>query len=68
LENLTLLPETIRKCNENLGDAGRIIVRYSGTENKIRLLAEAEKQDAVEWSLRQLTRAVEEEIGIIEEV
>jgi phosphoglucosamine mutase len=50
-----------------LGDAGRIIVRYSGTENKIRLLAEAEKQDAVEWSLRQLTRAVEEEIGIIEE-
>ena len=67
LENLTLLPETIRKCNENLGDAGRIIVRYSGTENKIRLLAEAEKQEAVEWSLRQLTRAVEEEIGIIEE-
>lgn len=66
-EELSLLSETIRKCRENLSNTGRIIVRYSGTENKIRLLAEAEKSDDVKSCLKLLCSAVEKEIGIKEE-
>lgn len=66
-EELSLLPETIRQCEKALGKSGRTIVRYSGTENKIRLLVEAERREDVELHLNRLRRAVVEEIGIKEE-
>ncbi len=67
LEELSLLPKIINKCEKALGSSGRTIVRYSGTENKIRLLVEAEKREDVDLHLKQLCHAVEEEIGIKEE-
>lgn len=67
LEELSLLPQTIRKCVEDLGSSGRVIVRYSGTENKIRLLVEAVKRRDVELHLKRLCHAVEKEIGTKEE-
>ena len=67
LEELPLLTETIRKCGKALEGSGRTIVRYSGTENKIRLLVEAEKNEAVELWLKRLSDAVAKEIGIAEE-
>ena len=67
LEELSLLPKIIHKCEKALGSSGRTIVRYSGTENKIRLLVEAEKREDVDLHLKQLCHAVEEEIGIKEE-
>lgn len=67
LEELSLLPKIIHKCEKALGSSGRTIVRYSGTENKIRLLVEAEKREDVDLHLKQLCHAVEEEIGIREE-
>ncbi len=41
LEKLSLLPAEIEACRAALGESGRTIVRYSGTENKIRILVEA---------------------------
>ena len=67
LEQLSLLPETIRRCENALAGSGRSIVRYSGTENKIRLLVEAEHQTDVDHWLRELTDAVRAEIGICQE-
>ena len=46
-----------------MGSSGRVIVRYSGTENKIRLLVEAEKASDVEFWIKELSNAVTKEIG-----
>ncbi len=60
------LPGLVRvmgKCEEDLGGTGRMIVRYSGTENKIRLLVEAKEQAKVDQWIAALTAAVHKELG-----
>ena len=51
------------QCEEDLGATGRMIVRYSGTENKIRLLVEAKEQAKVDRWITALTEAVHKELG-----
>ncbi len=63
IHELNLLPAEIKKCEEALGDSGRVIVRYSGTENKIRLLVEAEKASDVELWIKNLSTVVTKELG-----
>lgn len=59
------LAEAIRACEEDLKGRGRVIVRYSGTESKIRLLVEAhEKKQVADW-IGKLTVAVREGLGIV---
>ena len=67
LEELPLLTKTIRECEKALDGTGRSIVRYSGTENKIRLLVEAAKSADVDLWLKRLSDAARKEIGIAEE-
>ncbi len=62
LAELSLLPAEIEACREALGDSGRTIVRYSGTENKIRILVEAEKAADVDYWLKRLTDAAVREL------
>ncbi|MBQ9788079.1 MAG: phosphoglucosamine mutase [Lentisphaeria bacterium] len=63
IHELKLLPSEIKRCEEALGNSGRVIVRYSGTENKIRLLVEAEKASDVEFWISELSNAVTKELG-----
>ena len=63
LEELSLLPAEIEACRAALGESGRTIVRYSGTENKIRLLVEAKDAADVELWLGKLTEAVKKELA-----
>jgi len=52
LGQLTLLQEEIRKADAAFGKAGRHLIRYSGTENKLRILVEHQDQGEVDrWSL-----------------
>ncbi len=62
LEKLKLLPEAIERCKAMLNNKGRTIVRYSGTENKIRLMAEAENEKDVDKALLILKKAVKKEL------
>lgn len=63
IHELHQLPAMIKKCEETLSTSGRVIVRYSGTENKIRLLVEAEKASDVEYWIQELSTCVTKELG-----
>ncbi len=58
LDTLPTLTRAIAAGTTALGHDGRLIVRYSGTENKIRLLVEAKTQQAVAHWIQELTAAV----------
>ncbi len=63
IASLPRLSRLIASAETELGAQGRVIVRYSGTERKIRLLVEARDEALVETWLARLTTAVQEELG-----
>ena len=63
IEGLTLLMAAKQQCAEKLGNAGRVILRYSGTENKMRILVEGKEHRDVSAALHQLAAAARKEIG-----
>jgi phosphoglucosamine mutase len=51
LAQLNALQEEVRKADAAFGQAGRHLIRYSGTENKLRILVEHQDQGEVDrWS------------------
>lgn len=59
------LPKTsaaIKACSEALKGHGRTIVRYSGTENKIRVLVESPAQSEVDQWVEKISAAINEEL------
>ena len=58
LEECPTITATIAKLESELGAYGRVLVRYSGTEPKLRLLAEGPDQPTVEAALGRLMLAV----------
>lgn len=57
------LADMIRSCEKDLGSEGRVIVRYSGTENKIRTLVEASSADKVEEWTRKINGVINKELA-----
>ena len=57
LEGLPRLSSEMGAVESALGRSGRILVRYSGTEPKLRLLVEASSQEEAELALARLKRA-----------
>ncbi len=61
----TPIPETetlskaIAECEADLGSEGRMLIRYSGTEKKIRLLVEGKDRAKIEKCMKILEKAVE---------
>jgi phosphoglucosamine mutase len=64
LEELPRLFKVMRDCEEALQDVGRIVVRYSGTEPKMRLLVEAREQALVDHWIEELSTTARQEIGV----
>ena len=60
LTELNELNKAVKECEKSLNDSGRVILRYSGTENKIRLLVEAEKQADVDKWIKKISKVIEE--------
>ncbi|MBI4714359.1 MAG: phosphoglucosamine mutase, partial [Nitrospirae bacterium] len=60
------LPEAaaaIRRAEERLDGTGRILVRYSGTELKARVMVEGEKEEEITGIAREVAAAIERSLG-----
>lgn len=47
LECLEKTSAVIKSAEKDLGSSGRVLVRYSGTENKLRIMLEGKKEDVI---------------------
>jgi phosphoglucosamine mutase len=63
LDSLPQVARTLAEANRSLGDAGRIVVRYSGTEPLALVMVEAERAEDVERWSQALASAIQSTIG-----
>ena len=63
LETLPGVQRAIKEAEDSLGERGRVVVRYSGTEPLLRVMVEAETEEMMERWTEQICRAVEGELG-----
>lgn len=65
LEKCKALTKARKELDKKLDGCGRILVRYSGTEPKLRLLAEAETEEIATQALEQLIRAAQSDLTVL---
>lgn len=65
LEGLVHLSGTIQSLESELGVQGRVLVRYSGTESKLRLLVEGPTDAIVRAGLERLQAAVRTDLEVL---
>jgi phosphoglucosamine mutase len=66
LEQLSTLSAEIQALERELGAKGRVLVRYSGTEAKLRLLVEGPSEEIVREAIARLDRVVRAELSVLE--
>ena len=64
LESLPRLAAVIRAIESELGSQGRVLVRWSGTEPKLRLLVEGESEAQVQACLDRLLATARTELAV----
>ncbi|MHB8136820.1 MAG: phosphoglucosamine mutase [Smithellaceae bacterium] len=57
------LAEAIAQVEKELGDEGRVLVRYSGTQNMLRVMVEGPSHNITEKYCQQIADVVKSEIG-----
>ena len=62
IETVKPLVDLINKIESELGKTGRVLVRYSGTENKIRVMVECEAEDKCKLYAHDLSQIIEREL------
>ncbi len=63
LESLPGFAQALEEATSALGHAGRVVVRYSGTEPKARVMVEAEREEDVAHWAEALASAIRAAIG-----
>ena len=62
LAELPQLSQALEEGRQSLGETGRFLVRYSGTEAKLRILVEARDADDVQYWSDRLAAVAEDEL------
>ena len=62
-ESVPPLAAAVREMEKFLGRQGRILLRYSGTEPKVRLLVEADEEDKIRQVQERLVPVLREHLG-----
>ena len=57
--------KSLKKIEDHLEDQGRILIRYSGTENKVRLLAEAMDSQLAQSALNTLEYVTQKYLPVV---
>jgi phosphoglucosamine mutase len=65
LADLKFLQSVIKTAEQDLGDEGRILVRYSGTESKLRLLVEGKDDLQVAEAIKVVEIAAGKDLDVI---
>lgn len=63
LEDLNGVLKVIERIESELGEKGRVLVRYSGTENKARVMVEGEKEEEIRLFADEIVRALDAELN-----
>jgi len=63
LGDIAGLMERIGEVEKDLGDSGRVLVRYSGTENVARVMLEGEDEKQIKTYCDDIVEIIEKEIG-----
>jgi phosphoglucosamine mutase len=63
LESIPEIAQAITDCQREFGEQGRVVVRYSGTENVARVMVEAEAAEAVERHAARIAAAIDSVLG-----
>ncbi len=63
LESLPKYQAALRKALSEIGGSGRILVRYSGTENKVRVMVEGSDDKQIKRTAEELREILRQEIG-----
>jgi phosphoglucosamine mutase len=64
LDSLSRVASVLAEANRSIGDSGRIVLRYSGTEPLARVMVEAERAEDVERWSQALASAIQSSIGV----
>ena len=63
LQSLLPVQETVSSAEGSLGDEGRVVLRYSGTENVCRVMVEGPTEQVVHDHAERIADSVRKEIG-----
>jgi phosphoglucosamine mutase len=63
LADIPSVAERLRAAEAELGDSGRVVLRYSGTEALARVMIEAENADAMHRLAQSVAEAIRAELG-----
>lgn len=63
LDSLPRYNDALREENDRLDGKGRILVRYSGTENLVRVMVEGDRDDEIRRIADRLRQVLDEEIA-----
>lgn len=58
----TMIVDAIKKIEDELGDDGRVLVRYSGTQPMIRVMVEGPEQGLIEKQCRSICDAIKTQL------
>ncbi len=64
IEEMKGVQEEIKKAEKELSTAGRVLVRYSGTENLCRIMVEGKEKKQIERIAKSIADAIQKEIGV----
>jgi phosphoglucosamine mutase len=65
-DKVPAIAKTIQEVEKELGDSGRLLVRYSGTEPLARVMVEGEEQNTVNDACERLVEVITKELGLKE--
>jgi phosphoglucosamine mutase len=63
LDSVPVIKAMMAEVKQALGDRGRLLVRYSGTENLVRVMVEAAEEEQVERYVTEVAELIRQQLG-----